>query len=156
MFKVQPTQKWLHEKISRNLGPGGPVIAYPERNCFRLGPAQGIPRQSFREIWVEIGEIFKQNLGDSGAKLWSGATNKGPGRRVRACVSEISPGGAFHGQPPRPDPPPGRFWLGSLGLELAARGWVCCWPAANLRSAACKPRLLDSLSGKGGAIRSNY
>ena len=50
------------------------MIAYPERSCFRLGPAQGIPRQNFREIWVEIGEIFKQNLGDSGAKLWSGAT----------------------------------------------------------------------------------
>ena len=49
--------------------------AYPERNCFRLGSAQGIPRQSFREIWVEIGEIFKQNLGDSGAKLWSGASD---------------------------------------------------------------------------------
>ena len=49
--------------------------AYPERNCFRLGSAQGIPRQSFREIWVAIGETFKQNLGDSSAKLWSMATH---------------------------------------------------------------------------------
>ena len=51
------------------------MIAYPERNCFRLGPAQGIPKQNFREIWVEIGETFKQNLGDSSAKLWSMATH---------------------------------------------------------------------------------
>jgi len=50
------------------------VIAYPERSCFRLGPAQGIPKQNFREIWVEIGETFKQNLGDSSAKLWSRPT----------------------------------------------------------------------------------
>ena len=50
------------------------MIAYPERNCFRLAPAQGIPRQNFREIWVEIGETFKQNLGDSSAKLWSMAS----------------------------------------------------------------------------------
>ena len=78
MFKVQPTQKWLHEKILRNLGPERTVIAYPERNCFRLGSAQGIPKQIFREIWVEIGEIFKQNLGDSGAKLWSGAKLDAP------------------------------------------------------------------------------
>ena len=27
--------------------------------------------RKFREIWVEISEITKRNLGDSGTKLWS-------------------------------------------------------------------------------------
>ena len=60
------------------------MIAYPERNRFRLGPAQGIPKQNFREIWVEIGETFKQNLGDSSAKLWSRPTRRGSPNRVQS------------------------------------------------------------------------
>ena len=56
------------------LGGRGPVITYPKRVCFRLGPAHGGSKRKFRKIWVEISEITKRNLGDSGTKLWSRAS----------------------------------------------------------------------------------
>ena len=49
---------------------------------------------------MEIGEIFKQNLGDSGAKLWSGANRTlaplasalaPPTRRAAATVMTLNP-----------------------------------------------------------------
>ena len=49
------------------------MIAYSERIRFRLGPAQGMARRKFREIWVAFSEKTKRNLGDSGTKLWSRA-----------------------------------------------------------------------------------
>ena len=54
-----------------------------EISGLRPGPAQGTPRRNFREIWVDFGEIFKQNLGGSGTKLWYKASYVGEVPAIR-------------------------------------------------------------------------